>query len=846
MNLSTVQKYISGAMALLIVLLPAVRANAQSGNSTIIEHSYFGLLAIYGGITAFTIFVGLFFWWWSMGRTISARKISEENLLDGEERFRALAEISSDFFWEMDAEFRFTKFFGQGTEKTHARYIGRKRWDSATEKDAAESEKWTEHRKILEAHQPFRNFEFQVGTTPPHWDSISGQPIFDERGNFEGYVGSTTNITARKSAELALLESEERLSLSLESGGIGTFSWDIKSGTHYWDDRNHEIWGFEPGTFSGDVEADFLNNIHPEDADYVQEALAAVMAGTGDYDVEYRIIRPDKKIAHVHAAAIVIRDMDSQPIRLVGVSHDITERKVAEEALAKSEQIYRAMLETSPMGVGILNLDDSKINFVNDRLVEIMGVTREELNSRAKGDFWADAEDREAFLEGFLRDGYINREVQFIKPDGTKYWCNLTWQYNPSFDGGVLFWVYDISNRKIADAELMRAKNQAEAASNAKSEFLSAMSHELRTPLNSILGFGQILESDIDQSMDEDQKESIHHIIRGGRHLLELINAVLDLSRIEVGHIEVSMTDIRIGDVLDECLSLIETQVDARDLTITLDYEDFVETHVRADLTRFRQVLINLLSNAIKYNKEGGAITITCSRIDDNRLRTTIADTGMGIAADAIAQVFEPFERLGAEESIIEGTGIGLTISKMLTELMNGTIGVESEIGTGSKFWVDMEICDALQQVKQPHEVSTDRQETGFDSSHTVLYVEDNPANLMLMEKIVARVDNLNLISSNTAERGIEIASTAVPDIIMMDINLPGMNGFEAMVNLRKNPTTKNIPVIAISANAMPDDIEKGRELGFEGYLTKPIVVQEVLDAIRDAVQPGGEKIRLN
>jgi PAS domain S-box-containing protein len=836
----------SSILALLIAFLLVDQASAQTGNSSIVEHSYTELLAIYGGITAFTILAGLLLWWWSIGYTIAARKKSDREYLEGEERFRALAEISSDFFWEMDAEFLFTRFYGQGTEKRLARYIGKKRWESATEEDAAEHLKWVEHKKTLEAHEPFRNFEFQVGTTPPHWDSISGQPLFDEDGKFTGYVGSTTNITARKTAELALLESEERLSLSLASGGIGTFSWDIKSGTHYWDDRNHEIWGIEPGTYIGDVQTDFLNNIHPDDVDYVRESVAALLAGTGEYDTEYRIVRPDKKIAHVHAAAIVTRDAANEPLKLIGVSHDITERKEAQEALAKSERNYRLMLESSPVGVGSINMESSQARFANSRLLEIMGVTREELFSRTKGEYWANPGDREEFIKDFQREGLLTKEVELVKPDGTPYWCVLTWQYNPALEGDVLFWVYDISDRKEAEAEMIRAKNQAEAASNAKSEFLSAMSHELRTPLNSILGFGQILEADLNQSMDEDQIESIHQIIRGGRHLLELINGVLDLSRIEVGHIEVSMTDIRIGDVLDECLSLIETQASDQNISVTLDFEDFVETHVRADLTRFRQVLINLLSNAIKYNKDAGSITISCSQIGDNRLRTTIADTGPGIAADVIAQVFEPFERLGFEDTIIEGTGIGLTISKMLTELMNGSIGVESEIGSGSRFWVDMDICDAPPQITHPAENFADRHETGFESDHTVLYIEDNPANLMLMEKIVARVPNLSMISSNTAEHGLEIAAKAVPDIIMMDINLPGMNGFEALVELRKNTTTSHIPIIAVSANAMPDDIEKGRQLGFERYLTKPIVVQDVLDAIQEAVQPDGEHIRLN
>jgi PAS domain S-box-containing protein len=763
---------------------------------------------------------------------LNSTSVPEENdngAIASEARFQALAEVSSDFFWEMDEELQFKQFFGQGAEILSVPYIGKTRWDVASAHDRKDNDKWVEHNATLEAHQPFRNFEFQNMENPPRWNRISGSPLFDKSGTFTGYFGTATNITALKTAENALKESEERLALSLKAGGFGTFSLTIKDGTHFWDRRNHEIWGLDAENFTGEAQLDFVNNIHPLDQARVKSEIAAVLAGTANYDSEYRIIRPDGTIAYLHASAILIRDSSGQPEKLTGLSQDITERKIAEEALAKSERDYRLMLETSPIGVALSDFTSQKMKFANNRLLEIMGVSRRQMMDRQVGDYWVDKSDRQAMFDEYKIHGTADREVLFSKPDGTNYWVHLTWQKNAAFQEDILSWVYDISDRKNAEIEIQKAMESANAANQAKSAFLSSMSHELRTPMNSILGFGQLLEAEEQTPLSDDQKESVKHIMDGGRHLLDLINDVLDLSRIESGHTDLMLVPVQLGDVLEACKVLMAPLAQEMDLHLDVQTSGLADTYIKTDLTRYRQILINLLSNAVKYNRKGGDINVICSMENDN-VRVTVEDTGFGIDSTNQTKVFAPFKRLGSEHSTTEGTGIGLTISKLLTELMGGQIGFTSEPGVGSRFWVDMPASHVV-ETPRGHDESTHSVE------RTLLYIEDNQSNVVLVRRIVSRIPDLKMVSFDNAEQGVQLAIDQIPDIIMMDINLPGMDGIEALKILQQTPRTQDIPVIAISAAAMPHDIKRGQEAGFKRYLTKPIDVEEMLETIRDTLQ---------
>jgi signal transduction histidine kinase/CheY-like chemotaxis protein len=376
---------------------------------------------------------------------------------------------------------------------------------------------------------------------------------------------------------------------------------------------------------------------------------------------------------------------------------------------------------------------------------------------------------------------------------------------------------------------------QLQLANLAKSDFLSSMSHELRTPLNAILGFAQLLEMDSASPSDE---RSVGQILKAGWHLLALINEVLDLSLIESGKMSLSLESVSVADVMLECQSMIEPQAQKRGIRVAFPRFDTL-TFIKADRLRIKQVLINLLSNAIKYNNVDGKVIVDCAVDRDGRVRISVSDTGAGLTADNLNHLFQPFNRLGQEGLAEEGTGVGLVVCKRLTELMGGTIGVESTVGKGCIFWIDLDIAaapyvDAIAGMPIMPARPNGRSDAQL---HTLLYVEDNPANLMLVEQLIERRPDFRLLTARDGRSGVEIARSARPAMILMDINLPGISGIDALRILAEDPTTAHIPVIALSASVMPRDIERGLEAGFVRYLTKPIKLPEFMDALDAALK---------
>jgi len=398
----------------------------------------------------------------------------------------------------------------------------------------------------------------------------------------------------------------------------------------------------------------------------------------------------------------------------------------------------------------------------------------------------------------------------------------------------------DISLRTRVDSDLKDALAAAEKANRAKSDFLSSMSHELRTPLNAILGFAQLVDSGTPAPTSE-QKRSMDQIIKAGWYLLELINEILDLALIESGRLTLSKEPVSLMEVMLECQAMIEPQAQKRGISLSvprLEAPYFVE----ADRTRVKQVLINLLFNAIKYNTVGGAVALECTLALPHSIRVSVRDTGVGLTEEQLGQLFQPFSRLGKEASAEEGTGIGLVVTKRLVELMGGSIGVSSEAGVGSMFWIEMGLTAAplLTVLETEHAVGARATAPDGRPLHTLLYVEDNPANLELVEQLIARRTDLRLISAPDGNSGIEFARSFLPEVILMDINLPGISGIQTLSTLRADPATAHIPVVALSANASPHDIEKGLAAGFFLYLTKPIKINqfmEALDAALDCAQ---------
>jgi signal transduction histidine kinase/CheY-like chemotaxis protein len=390
---------------------------------------------------------------------------------------------------------------------------------------------------------------------------------------------------------------------------------------------------------------------------------------------------------------------------------------------------------------------------------------------------------------------------------------------------------------QVSHLELEKAKVAAEEANLAKSDFLSCMSHELRSPLNAILGFAQLMETGAPPPTPG-QKDSIDQILQAGWYLLALINEVLDLALIESGKLSLSPEPMSLAEVLADCRAMIEPQ--AHQSGIGVHFPALAGPWlVRADRTRVKQVLVNLLSNAIKYNRVGGRVDVNCSVAAAGRTRISFQDTGEGLAGDKLAQLFQPFNRLGQEAGAQEGTGIGLVVCKRLVELMGGTIGAESAVGVGSVFWIELESALASQLAAGPAEplpAAPAAMPEGA-ATRTLLCVEDNPANLMLVERLLARRPDIRLLSARDGRRGVEMARACRPDVILMDINLPGISGITALRILAGDPATAHIPVIALSANAMPRDIEKGLAAGFFRYLTKPIKVVEFMDTLDVALK---------
>ncbi len=435
-------------------------------------------------------------------------------------------------------------------------------------------------------------------------------------------------------------------------------------------------------------------------------------------------------------------------------------------------------------------------------------------------------------------------ELTYICKDGSRFPAIVSVTPLRSDDAGLIGYLLigtDNSARKHSELALKEALSAADKANRAKSDFLSSMSHELRTPLNAILGFAQLLGS-ASPPPTVAQKRSIDQILKAGWYLLELINEILDLALIESGNVTMSNEPVSLSEVLAECRAMIEPQ--ARSRGITMSFPEFdAPSFVTADRTRVKQVLINLLFNAIKYNRPDGTVTVECLGVASGAVRISVRDTGHGLSPEQLEQLFQPFNRLGKEAGGEEGTGIGLVVTKRLVELMGGRIGVESVVGQGSVFWAELALAQApsFALLENRDRATAPMGAASGAPVRTVLYVEDNPANLELVEQLIARRPDLRLLSAADGKVGIEYARAYMPDVILMDINLPGISGTDAMTFLRADRLTSHIPIIALSANAVPRDIQKGLDAGFFNYITKPIMVHKFMEALDGALVHAGQ-----
>ncbi len=530
------------------------------------------------------------------------------------------------------------------------------------------------------------------------------------------------------------------------------------------------------------------------------------------------------------------------------LSQEIGERKQVQAelgaAMAKSDKLNRMLhtvLDTIPAGIF---WKDRQLRYLGCNRPfaleaglssprEVAGKTDFDLSWQASADVYH-ADDLQVMASGQAK---MNSEERVCGADGTFTWLRIS--KAPLFDAtgdviGLLGTYEDITEQKQVADTLIAARDEADRANQAKSEFLSSMSHELRTPMNAILGFGQLLECD--EALPADQQDNVYEILRAGRHLLELINEVLDLSVIESGRLDLSLEPVAVDPIVAECLSLVATLADRRDIRIHCS--GLQDSAVRADRIRLKQVLLNLLSNAIKYNRQGGSVQLDVQLADAQsgdlqsadvqRLRIAVSDTGPGIPAERLGELFQPFNRLGAENSEIEGTGIGLIITRRIVEMMGGRVDVASTLGVGSAFWIELPFESAPSyahggETEAAGAITPLPYREGV--RHTVLYLEDNPANLKLMAQVFSRRPNIQLLTAHTPDLGIELARAHRPELILLDINLPGMNGYQVLEVLKADAGLRTTPVIAITANAMRRDIERGMAAGFTDYLAKPLDV---------------------
>jgi PAS domain S-box-containing protein len=567
-----------------------------------------------------------------------------------------------------------------------------------------------------------------------------------------------------------------------------------------------------------------------------------------------------------------LRDERGGIIGYLLIGTDNTARKQAEEALLKAGALQRAIFNSANFS-SIATDSKGVIQIFNVGAERMLGYTAAEVMNQITP---ADISDPQEVIAratalsielgtpitpGFealvfkasrgIEDIY---ELTYIRKDGSRFPAVVSVTALRDAQDGIIGYLLigtdNTARQQVeeerkrfeqalqkSNVELEQARFVAEKANLAKSDFLSSMSHELRSPLNAILGFAQLIESATPPPTASQQK-SIAQILQAGWYLLKLINEVLDLAVIESGKMSLSKESVSLSELMSECQGMMEPEAQARDIRMTFPQFDR-PVFVTADRTRLKQVIINLVSNAIKYNKEQGTVVVGCAVSGPELIRISVKDTGAGLPPEKLTQLFSPFNRLGQESGSVAGTGIGLVVSKRLVELMGGIIGVESTVGTGCLFWCELASAKAPPVADENGEAKAliQSEASGDALQRTVLYIEDNPANMALVEQLIARFPDLRLVTAVNGTLGIERARKLLPQVILMDINLPGISGIKALKILREDPVTAHIPVIALSANAMSRDIEKGLEAGFFRYLTKPVKIKELMVELGEALK---------
>lgn len=687
----------------------------------------------------------------------------------------------------------------------------------------------------------------------PMWIEGEYVCLYDELGRITGHFGVQREITVQKQMEDELHVSEARLNEAQRIAKVGSWELDLVSNELVWSDEIFRIFEIDKSKFGATYEA-FLDAIHPEDREKVNKAYSDSLVTREPYDITHRLKMKDGRIKYVRETCESFFDDNGQQIRSIGTIQDISELHLAQEQMRASEARYRRAEEGTNDGLWEWNIITGE-EYFSPRWLKMLGYEPGEIPYRMET-FTSlihpdDKDNVLAAVEAHCNEGKaFNVEMRLRHKNGKYLWIQSRGQAQRDINGEPFLmsgFITDITQRRQTEAELDRyrenleelvesrttamklAWEEAERANAAKSEFLSRMSHELRTPLNAIIGFGQLMEMDPDHPLPEQQVDNLKEIQHAGQNLLELVNEVLDLSRIESGYIEVNLKPLALTPIVEQCIKQCQPQATVRNISITSELDENCCT-VFADSLRLKQVLNNLISNAIKYNRDNGQVRLYYQQLSGNKVRVNVEDTGRGIAEKFQEQIFRPFERLESAYDAIEGTGIGLTLVKRLVEAMDGEVGLESTPSVGSTFWIELTVS-----TQAPDRAETPAVTPPPLTKSTVkklLLVEDNLSNRRLIEAIINKQNNCMLLEAVDAKTGLRIAETEHPDLILLDINLPDLDGYEVLRRLRTNPATQETPVIAVTANAMDSDIERGKAAGFQNYLTKPIDMSSFLEVI--------------
>jgi len=673
------------------------------------------------------------------------------------------------------------------------------------------------------------------------WLETTKTPFRDVDGNLAGTVGIAADITDRKQAEQQLQELSERLELAIQSAQMGIWEYDFASGRLSWDDRMFALYGVQPEDFGG-THQDWEKRVHPDD---LAQALTDPTASKNRFTAEFRIVRPNGEVRHVFSSAFVKRNEQGQPIGTVGANLDISDRKQAELTLEQEILRRTAIFNTSSDGIHILDKAGNLIE-ANANFIRMLGYTKEEATHLNVADWDAQwtREELQEIMQNYpwgmskiwTFETLHRRKDKSVFPVEISV-CELAWNGQLS----LVCIARDISERKQAEAELQRTNEELLRATRLKDEFLANMSHELRTPLNAILGMSESLQEEILGAINDKQLKALKTIESSGLHLLELINEILNLAKIESGQVELKYAAVAVTDLCQLSVTFVKQQAFGKRIQLHLELPPNLPD-IRVDERRIRQVLINLLNNAVKFTPAEGHITLAVVPLpsDETRnqsyLRFSVTDTGIGITSENLKKLFQPFVQVdSALNRQYEGTGLGLALVKRIVELHGGEVTVTSEVGVGSCFSIALPYVTAESNlptaesalVLSPAVPNTEHPNT----TPLILLAEDNDANISTLSSYL-EAKHYRLQVAKNGQAAIELAQVEPPDVILMDIQMSGMDGLTAIQHIRNLPELTQIPIIALTALAMQGDRERCLAAGATLYLSKPVQLKQLVLSI--------------